>query len=105
MEEDEDKGEEDHDTLLVAVTVDEEEWLPQIVLGIPWDADVEGMATPTLIPLTMTPEEAFHVGQYLIMAAEAVGEYHAELSGKTIAERKEIMSLESQFVDDFSMPT
>lgn len=83
------------DLMIIAVTADSETWLPQIMVGLPVDADdiVEGIA-----PMTLTPEEAYQVGAYLIQAASTVSSFYAELIDKSVEERKEIMDLESQLL-------
>lgn len=88
-------GSED-DILLIAITADSETWLPHIMVGVPVDEDevIEGM-----VPVALTPEEAYQVGAYLIQAAATVSSFYVELVEKTIEERKEIIALESQFMD------
>lgn len=85
------------DILIIAVAADPEEWLPQIVVGVPYE-DEDG-AIENVIPLTLTPEEAYQIGAYLIQAASTVSNLYAELLDKTVEERKEIISLEVQFSD------
>ena len=84
------------DLLLIAITADSETWLPHIMVGVTVDEDeiVEGM-----VPVTLTPEEAYQVGAYLIQAASTVSSFYVELVEKTVEERKEIIALESQFMD------
>lgn len=85
------------DLLIIAVAADPDDWLPQVVLGIPYeneDGDVDN-----IVPLSLTPEEAYHIGAYLIQAAGTVSALYTELLDKTIGERKEIISLEAQFAD------
>jgi len=83
------------DLMIIAVTADAETWLPQIMVGLPVDTDniVEGIA-----PLSLTPEEAYQVGAYLIQAASTVASFYTELIDKSVEERKEIMDLESQLL-------
>lgn len=86
------------DVMIIAVAADPETYLPRIVLGIPIDEDdefqIEGIA-----PLTLSPEEAYQVGAYLIQAASTVSSFYTELIDKTLDERKEILDLESQFLN------
>jgi hypothetical protein len=85
------------DILIIAVAADPEEWLPQIVIGIPVeneDGEVDSVA-----PVSLTPEEAYQIGAYLIQAAGTVSSIYSELVEKTVEERKEILSLEAQFLD------
>jgi hypothetical protein len=86
------------DIMVVAVTADPDTWLPRVLLGIPvdddYDSEIDG-----IIPVSLTPEEAYQVGAYLIQAASTVSSFYTELIDKTIDERKEIISLESQFMD------
>jgi hypothetical protein len=86
------------DVMIIAVAADPETYLPRIVLGIPIDEDdefqIEGIA-----PLTLSPEEAYQVGAYLIQAASTVSSFYTELIDKTLEERKEILDLESQFLN------
>jgi len=84
------------DIMIIAVAADTETWLPHLVLGVPVDDDevIEGM-----IPVSLTPTEAYQVGAYLIQAASTVSSFYDELINKSIEERKEIISLESHFLD------
>lgn len=91
------EGDSLEDLLIIAVAADPDEWLPQIVLGIPYeneDGDVDNV-----VPLSLTPEEAYQIGAYLIQAAGTVSSLYSELLEKTVEERKEIISLEAQFAD------
>lgn len=84
------------DIMVIAIAADTETWLPHLVLGVPVDEDeaIEGM-----VPVTLTPEEAYQVGAYLIQAASTVSSFYNELLDKSLEERKEIISLESHFLD------
>jgi hypothetical protein len=83
--------------MVIAVAADTETWLPHLVLGIPVDEEEELVGG--IVPITMTPEEAYQVGAYLIQAAATVSSFYNELIDKSIEERKEIISLESHFLD------
>jgi hypothetical protein len=85
------------DIMVIAVAADTETWLPHLVLGIPVDEEEELVGG--IVPITMTPEEAYQVGAYLIQAAATVSSFYNELIDKSIEERKEIISLESHFLD------
>lgn len=85
------------DIMVIAVAADTETWLPHLVLGIPVDEEEEVIGG--IVPITMTPEEAYQVGAYLIQAASTVSSFYNELIDKSIEERKEIISLESHFLD------
>jgi len=86
------------DVMIIAVAADPESYLPRIVVGIPYDEEdefqIEGIA-----PVILTPEEAYQVGAYLIQAASTVSSFYSELIDKTVEERKEILDLESQFLN------
>lgn len=86
----------DDDIMIIAVAANPETWLPQILLGIPADEEeiIEG-----IIPVTLTPQEAYQIGAYLIQSAATVSNFHDELLSKSLEEREEIMSLESSFLD------
>ena len=85
------------DIMVIAVTADTETWLPQILLGVPIDSEVP-FQVENIAPVTLTPEEAYQIGAYLIQAASTVSSFYAELLDKTVEERKEIISLESHFL-------
>jgi hypothetical protein len=86
----------DDDIMIIAVAANPETWLPQILLGIPADEEeiVQG-----IIPVVLTPQEAYQIGAYLIQSAATVSTFHDELLSKSIEEREEIMCLESSFLD------
>lgn len=92
----EDLGELD-DVMVIAVTADPETWLPQILVGIPVDP-VMPFQSESIAPVTLTPEEAYQIGAYLIQAASTVSSFYSELIDKSVEERKEIISLESHFL-------
>ena len=92
----EDHEEFESDVLIIAVAADTETWLPHILLGIPVDEDE---VTTGLVPLSLTPDEAYRIGSYLIQAASTMASFYNELVDKSIEERKEIISLESQFLE------
>lgn len=85
------------DVMVIAVTADPETWLPQILVGVPIDP-VMPFQADTIAPITLTPEEAYQIGAYLIQAASTVSSFYSELVDKSIEERKEIISLESHFL-------
>lgn len=87
----------DIDIMIIAVAADPDEWLPQIVIGIP--IEEEDGEIENIVPLSLTPEEAYQIGAYLIQAAGTVSSLYTELLDKTVEERKEIISLEVQFSD------
>ena len=84
------------DIMIIAVAADTETWLPHLVLGVPVD---ENESIEGIIPVTLTPTEAYQVGAYLIQAASTVSSFYDELIDKSIEERKEIISLESHYLD------
>ena len=86
----------DDDIMIIAVAANPETWLPQILLGIPADEEeiIEG-----IIPVTLTPQEAYQIGAYLIQSAATVSTFHDELLPKSVEEREEIMCLESNYLD------
>lgn len=86
------------DVMVIAVTADTETWLPQILVGIPADEDM-AFQVEGITPVTLSPEEAYQIGAYLIQAASTVSSFYSELIDKTVEERKEIISLESQFLN------
>ena len=86
------------DVMIIAVTADPETYLPRIVIGVPIDEDDE-FQIKGIAPLSLSPEEAYQVGAYLIQAAATVSSFHSELIDKTVEERKEILDLESQFLN------
>ena len=96
--EDDESEEEIDDIMVIAVTADTETWLPQILVGIPVNTDVP-FQVEGIVPVTLTPEEAYQIGAYLIQAAATVSSFYTELIDKTVEERKEIIALESQFLD------
>lgn len=83
------------DIMLIAVGADSETWLPAIFIAIPVETDeiVDGH-----LPMTLTSDQAYQIGAYLIQAASTVSSYHTELIEKTIEERREILCLESMFL-------
>lgn len=85
------------DIMIIAVAADPEVWLPQIVIGIPIENE-EG-EIDNVAPVSLSPEEAYQIGAYLIQAAGTVSSLYTELLDKTVEERKEIISLEAQFLD------
>lgn len=93
------------DVMIIAVAADPKSWLPQVVVGVPVATDDADDDSPIAfveagyIPVTMSPEEALQVGAYLIQAASVVSSFYAELVDKTVEERKEIIELESQFLN------
>lgn len=97
------------ESMVIAVAADPDTWLPQIVLGLPVDPEVTWPEGPLegCSPLTLTPEEAYQIGAYLIQAATTVSSFYIELIGKTVEERQEIMTLETQLLldDPDSAPT
>lgn len=90
------------ESMVIAIAADPDTWLPQIVLGLPVDPEVTWPDGPLegCTPLTLTPEEAYQIGAYLIQAATTVSSFFIELVGKTIEERQEIMTLETQLLMD-----
>lgn len=86
----------DDDIMIIAVAANPETWLPQILLGIPAGDEeiIEG-----IVPVTLTPQEAYQIGAYLIQSAATVSTFHDELLSKSIEEREEIMALESNYLD------
>lgn len=86
----------DDDIMVIAVAANPETWLPQILLGIPVDEEeiIEG-----IVPVTLSPQEAYQVGAYLIQSAATVSAFYDKLLDKSIEEREEIMCLESSFLD------
>lgn len=85
------------DVMVIAVTADPDTWLPQILVGVPIDPAVP-FQSESIVPITLTPEEAYQIGAYLIQAASTVSSFYSELIDKTVEERKEIIALESHFL-------
>lgn len=85
------------DIMVIAVTADTDTWLPQILVGIPTDPSLP-FQSESIVPITLTPEEAYQIGAYLIQAASTVSSFYSELIDKTVEERKEIIALESHFL-------
>lgn len=94
-----------NDIMVIAVAADPETWLPQVVVGIPFDTegDDDGDSPVSFssgyAPLSLSPEEAYQIGAYLIQAASVVASFYTELIDKTVDERREIIELESQFLN------
>lgn len=94
------------DAVLIAIALDPTTWLPQVVLGVPLEQDdlwetwpVDGIA-----PVTMSPEEAYQIGAYLIQAATTVSSYYTELIDRSVEDRKEIIELEASFLGSEYFP-
>ena len=87
------------DIMIIAVAADPETWLPQILIGVPVDEEDGDGFEERIASLTLSPEEAYQIGAYLIQAASTVSSFYTELVDKTVEERKEIISLESQFLE------
>lgn len=88
------------DAVVIAIAMDPETWLPQVVLGVPLEQDEYWESWPIdgVAPVTMTPDEAYQVGAYLIQAASTVASYYTELLDRSMEERKEIIELEARFL-------
>jgi hypothetical protein len=99
------EGDDDERMFVIAVTVNETEWLPQLVLGVPVDGPMAAEGTPpNIAAVILSHEEGLEVGLSLLKSAQTVAQLYTELLDKPVEARKEILSLESQlFMDvDFS---
>lgn len=94
------------DPLIITIVADPDTWLPQIVLGVPVEMNDfwEEWPLSGVAPAMLTPEQAYQIGALLIQAATAVSSYYTELIDKPVEERREIIQLESQFLDSTFLP-
>lgn len=80
----------DDETLVIAIKSDPATHLPEMMLGFPHEGE--------FIYTTMSGEGAFSLGEYLSQQAILVMHLRAEMEGKTLEQRKEIIELYAQYL-------